>query len=449
MGSNTIGGGGGIASPKGGEFREASYTPDKSEIDILLGEDNPSDRYEGKTLENRDVDPSPDPKADPKPRIQPDKVDDEVDDEKDEVDDEAIDDEKDEKTEEVEDEITSEETQVSFKALNASYPDIFKKFPELRTIIAHETSLRATFPSREDALEAAEKAEVFDRVNGKLLDGDAKEFIDTLRKANEEGFKKFTGNFFKTLKTDHRDQYLNLSVPMIREVIIGALRESHNTGNKDLALSARNFARFAFGMSDWKGVLQTDPEKETTPEDDPRISQLQEELDAHKRIQIKDFNTQIISTCKTEFEKAAKGIFKSIDTENKLTKRQQEVLLTEARTSISEKLQKSPEHIRNMKILRRKAETSGYSKEWVPSLSTAWLGRAKSLLPTILPRLIAEELKIELADSKRESTNKEGSKPRIPQSGNPPRNRKPPVTAKDIRKTGNAIKDTEDFLAAD
>jgi len=435
------------STPIGGDFKEASYTPDKSEIDILIGDEN--DQYKVPAKADQVPDPLQDKKP-PTPEIKKsgdedeEKLDDEVDDE---VDDETKDEEKDETKDEVDDEsLEDPEDQVTFRNLNAKYPGIFKQFPNLREILGKETGLRTIFTNKEEAIAAAEKAELFDHVNEKVIGGDAKVFIDTLRENDEGGFKKFTTNFFKTLKEEHKDTYLNLSVPMMKEVILNGLRDAHKNQNNDLAVSVRNFARFAFG-SDWKDILRAPDEAKEAPPD-PRVTELQQEVEEFRNMRMTEFDKDVTQVCDSEFRKKSEPIFKKLDTENKLTKRQKLTLLGEARREISQKLVKSPDYMRNLKTLRAKAEKAGYSKDWVPSISSAWLGRVTNLLPTILPRLIADELRIDLPNGD-QPEKKGSSKPRVPQNSSAPKTRHKPVSPKDVMKTGNAIKDAEDFLAAD
>lgn len=334
--------------------------------------------------------------------------------------DEDADDKGDEDKDNKEDEDKEEETTDVFegrptlKDLKASYPDIFKKYPELREVLFREQKFGEQFGSVEEAQQAAVKARSFDVIETNLLDGDSSLLIEQLGENDPQALAKVVDNFLPTvLEKGGQDLYLRATVPIIETFLANVFEHGKRVGDKNLMASAKHASNYIFGTPDIRDPSRRQVERGPHPAE----KKLEEERKQWNQTRFQEASSEVSAEIDTVLEAE---IAKGLDPDKVLSPRQRVTLIREIKDAIDEQLSKDTAFGRQMKSLWQQATTSGYSKDKRTQIKNAFLGRAKALVPGVRSRLRAEWLgeKPEKSSGKSEKEEKPAPRKRdIPETG--------------------------------
>ena len=99
-------------------------------------------------------------------------------------------------------------TRPSYKKIVQDFPELFKKYPQLKTAFFRENKFTEHFPRLEDAALAAQKADMYDTAASAILSGDAKDFFTLLDKSdNGEVIKLFASIIILTLHSYDKQMF--------------------------------------------------------------------------------------------------------------------------------------------------------------------------------------------------------------------------------------------------
>lgn len=306
--------------------------------------------------------------------------------------------EEDEEVEEEEEEIPEDipQTRLSFNEIKTKYPKIFEDFPELRAVIAKEYQFSQVFPTVGDAKDALTKAEAYDTVDQSLVQGEAKPFVDHFSK-NPKSFEKFLGSLTKEVRENHNDLYARMSLPAVKQVLLASLSQGRNSGNENLQKASLIIAKNLWG-EDYKKVLGQ-KEEEEKPKEDPEKIELRQQLENSQRAEAFRFDKGVYDEGMSTLNTVANNTFirvlknKELNPEGKqLTKGQRAYIFKESMEQMGNALNKDQAHVRNMQSLRMKAQKAAFAGDWKARVTSAYLARAKNLLPAIQQPLILAEL---------------------------------------------------------
>lgn len=417
---------GGYSSvPTGGTDAEVSIVS-KGEMDLL------SDEALDETSKETPIAPKPTKEA-PKVEGETEEV------EEEEIETEETPEETEEKVEGEEQEEGQEKPGRIYAAVRKTYPKFFKEFPEVAQAINKVHKFEQFIASPEDAEEAARKAVVFDQINEQLLDGQAEGFAETLSKANPQGFQTFAKNLFKELEDKHKDTYVRVATPMLRTALVTAIQDAKSASNDNLFRSAQHVARHIWGEK-WKDVILGKNEEENKPS--ARETQLESQLRQFQDTQADNFEREWATEANNGLVEIAKGSFTKFDKEKNLTIGQKKYVISESRKLLGDRIKADSSIQSEMKSLLTKAAKAGYVGDWKARVTSAYLARAKNLLPAIQQRLILQELKKDVV----EEGKRVGKKPALNPGGKPQLKSSAQENEKKLRE--HKMSDIE-FLAAD
>jgi hypothetical protein len=298
--------------------------------------------------------------------------------------------------------------------LKKTYPGIFKKYPELREVLFREQELSKHFGTVEEAADAASKASNFDLLEAGLLAGDPSLIIQQLGENAPEAVAKLADNFLPKLLAHSQDLYLRATVPVIEQFMFTAYEHGKASGDANLMKSMQHAAKFFFGKPDIP-----DPRRrmgEGGPH--PAEKRLEEERKNWQQTRFTEASGEVSSAIDSELEV---DILKGLDPDKKLSERQRQSLITEIKSEIDAQLGKDEAFKRQMKALWSRAAAADYPRDQRASIKSAFLARAKALVPSVRTRLRAEWFGEKDANSGKPSDkNKQGqqSKKRtLPDSG--------------------------------
>ena len=294
------------------------------------------------------------------------------------------------------------------------YPDIFKKFPDLRDVLFSEQKFREFFGTVDEAEEAAAKVGNFDLIESALLAGDSGPILEQLSNNAPESLELVIDNFLPSVMKQSQDLYLRATIPVIEQFLYTAYQHGKRTQDTNLMRSAQHAANFIFGKPEIP-----DPSRRGTGQPHPAEAQLQKERQEWARTRFSEASQEVSGEIDVELETE---IMKGLDPDKKLSKRQRASLINDIKNEIDQTLSKDEAFGRQMRSLWQKAQTAGYPREQRASIKTAFLARAKALVPSVRTRLRAEWFgqtpPKESTDGK-EKQNQSTHKTAIGQSGRP------------------------------
>lgn len=315
-------------------------------------------------------------------------TDDSDDSESDETEDDDSEDDKDEDDEEEDDE-TEEPTNllVTSKDLKTKYPDIFKKFPELKGVIYREQQYSGIFANPEEAQRASVDAENFHEIEGDLINGNIAPLLGAVKGTKKADFTKLASGILPALeKLDEATYHKVIAVPL-KSVLRAAFVEGQRKKNNNLAYSAQHIHDFIFDSMDLneKSEFEGEAEKKSSPEEE-RYKKKIEDLDKRDHDNFKVLiDDAFISGVKEAF-------FDKFDPDGVFSQWVKDRMLGDALMEVNKQLIADPRHIKNMEALWRQAKASGYNTESKTRIVNTVLARAKQVIPTVRQKIRNEAL---------------------------------------------------------
>ena len=344
----------------------------KSETIEILGEDD--DDKEVIDLDEK------------KSKLKDDKEDKEETKEDDNTDEDKEEDEDDE-LKEIEDELEEPDeeklelmTPVRRKEILKVYPDLFKKFPYLERAYYREQQFTEMFPTIEDARQSLEKVESFNNIEKELLSGNTTNILKALKEEDNDAFYKLVDNYLPVLADVDEKAYHHVIGNTIRHTIISMLEEAKTSGSQELNEAAVILNQFAFGSSTFTrpGNLSKSESKDTKEED--RISEREKQFNQKQFESSKnDLNTRVNNVIRSTIES-------HIDPKESMTDYVRKNAVRDAQETLADLIDKDTRFKSLADKLWEKAFESDFSRESVERIRSAYLAKAKTLLPSVIKK---------------------------------------------------------------
>lgn len=333
---------------------------------------------------------------------------------------------------------------IDLKRVKEKYPEFAKtnEFRELRNAYHREAEYTSLFPTIDDAKEAAENNETYNKLNDALVGrGDVSVLLTSLREADPAALKKVATGFLDAVAAQDQALYVETISPVIRRLAkqIKSEGEKHLKRDKEsidgqaLVATARNIMQYAFDDPD--GVDKDEPSvpKEVV-EREKKLTEREQAIAAEKY-----HNALSVATTSVE-RHLDKIIVDGLDPDNTMNEFTRDTLLEKIKNEVKQQVANDQLHVRRMNSLWKRAEQSGYSRENLSRIVAAYLERARSVIPTVRNKYRG----IALKGRQRQTEQEEQERPiRIRNSsGKPPsRDGRQPRTAEpkkiDYKKTSD------------
>ena len=313
------------------------------------------------------------------------------DDNKDESDDEEADEEKEEKLKLEDEDDDLELSDVPRRAeLKAAYPDIFKKFPALDSVIQREKQFSDIFPSLNEARTAKEDIDRLKGFETDLLSGDLEGTLKSVKAADEKSFEKMTDRYIATLYKVDKAAHLKLTNNVLKGVL-KAVSENYKDAEKDsneeqVLIATKILHKALYGSTAITGPEIAQLEQRT----DPEKEKLETEKKAFEQTKLQDAVRSVTGVVFSAIEKA---VTDQIDPKNILPTYLKEKLIKDVLDTLDSDM-KGDRRFRSL-VDRKWAEAQAakYSDESKKAIRRALLYKAKTLLPSIIRLKKAAALK--------------------------------------------------------
>jgi hypothetical protein len=272
-------------------------------------------------------------------------------------------------------------TPVRRKEILAKYPQLFKDFPYLEKAYYREQQFTEVFPTIQDARISAEKAAILDKAEEQVMSGDITMFLQAAKAENQEAFNKIADNYLPTLRRVDQQAYYHVLGNVIKDTIITMVREGRNLGDQGapLTAAANVLNQFIFGSQKFA------PPSQLSKRVDPQVAQQQAQLQNQHRQQV--FNT--FTSVKDDLQARADNTLRAtIDGHIDPNGSMSEYVKTHATTEAFDKLETLISQDTRFRSLLDKlwerAFKSGFDKESTDRIKSAYLSKAKTLLPSVI-----------------------------------------------------------------
>jgi len=323
----------------------------------------------------------------------------EEDDETDDEDDTKKDEEEDEdelKVKDDDDELEDIELAVPVrkKEILKVYPDLFKKFPYLEAAYFRHGQYVDIFPTIDDAKEASEKAGQLGELESNLLSGDTESILKLVKDNDEEAFAKIADNYLPTLAKVDEKAYLNVVGNVVKHTIISMVREGRslesNARTDDdkkkaqaLIAHAEAINEFVFGTREFSKPQNLAREESK----DDSVKKEREEF-ARER-----FETHLGELQSDVDRKITSTIDVNIDPKKSMTSFVRKHATKDAAEKLEELIGQDKQFKSVLDKLWKAAVETKYSRMSLDKIRSAYLSKAKTLLPSVIKAARNEALK--------------------------------------------------------
>ena len=323
--------------------------------------------------------------------------DDEDDKEKDEEKEEDKDDEED-KLEIKDDDEELEDLELAVpvrkKEILKVYPDLFKKFPYLEAAYFRHGQYVDIFPTIEDAKEAQEKSNQLGELESNLLSGDTESILKLVKDNDEEAFKKIADNYLPTLAKVDEKAYLNVVSNVVKHTIISMVREGRSLENSARTDDEKNRAKALINHAEAINEFVFGTREFTKPQnlssEDKKDDSVKKEREEFAR---ERFETHLGELQNDVDRKITSTIDVNIDPKKSMTPFVRKHATKEASEKLEELIGQDKRFKGTLDQLWKAAVESKYSRVSLDKIRSAYLSKAKTLLPSVIKEARNEALK--------------------------------------------------------
>jgi hypothetical protein len=295
-------------------------------------------------------------------------------------------------------------TPVRRKEILSKYPKLFKDFPYLEKAYYREQQFTEILPTIQDAREAVEKAKVLDQTERQVMGGDLSQILAAAKQEDGEAFNRIADNYLHSLRQADQQAYYHVLGNVIKDTIITMVREGRNLGEQGAPLqaAANILNQFVFGSQQFEAPKNLS--KTLRPEDQDR-EQRYAQQDRERAYQQFD---SVRNDLQTRADNVLKGTIDGhIDPRGTMTDYVKKHATQEAFQDLETLISKDARFRSLLDRLWEKAHESGYDRTSTEKIKSAYLSKAKTLLPSVIKKARTEALrgrsKVE-ADEEEEET---------------------------------------------
>lgn len=274
-------------------------------------------------------------------------------------------------------------TPVRRKEILAKYPQIFKDFPYLETAYYREQQYTEILPTIDDAKEAVERAEQLSNYERDLGTGSNESILKTIKDNNPQAFAKIVDNYLPNLAKVDQTAFYHVIGSIASSTIKSMVTEAERTSNDDLKAAALILNQFVFGKSEY--VEQS----RFAPDDKPN-----EALNSERE----SFVRERFSTASSDLQEKVNNVLSStIDTHLDPKGQMTDYIRRNATKDCLANLEKAISGDTRFKAvldnLWKKSFEQNFSRDSLDRIRSAYLSKAKSILPTLIQRTRSEALR--------------------------------------------------------
>jgi hypothetical protein len=281
-------------------------------------------------------------------------------------------------------------TPVRRREILAKYPKLFKDFPYLEKAYYREQQFTELMPTIQDAKTAVAKAQFLDKFDRDLMNGDISTVLHAAKEADHEAFLRIADNYLPTLRKVDQQAYYHVMGNVIKDTIVTMVREGRALGEQGAPLqaAANVLNQFIFGSQQF--TPPTMLSRQSNPDEQQR-AYVQATEERNRVV------TQFEST-KDELQTKADNVLKAtisqnIDPRKSMTDFVRTHAEQEALNTLENLMAKDVRFRGLLDRLWEKAFEQRFNKDSTDKIKSAYLSKAKTLLPAVIKKARNDALK--------------------------------------------------------
>ncbi len=279
----------------------------------------------------------------------------------------------------------------SIKQLEEAFPGLLKKFPSLRDMYFRESEYTKIFPTIDEAKEANDNNVAFTNIRDDVFQGDGSKFFAAIKEADEKGLERFSSQVLGTLFKVSPNSFWRATQPLVEDIARSMFAKGVKAGDESMQNAARYLSDYYFGDVAFAEGKKTSVVKLDT---DPEISKQREEFEREKDTSFRggvesSVKSQLVSLIESKDEKTGKL---RLDPDGVFSPFIKSTIIDHIIRDLGTQLTADKDHIRFMDSLWTKARRSGRTDEDKARIISAYLARAKSLIPSLRSKYVSEAL---------------------------------------------------------
>lgn len=289
---------------------------------------------------------------------------------------------------ELEDEEIDYEIQLKRQDVLKKYPTLFKDFPQLEKAYYKAQQFAEVVPTLEDAKEAVSKAQQFDNFERHIFTGNIDEILKVVKQNDQRVYSQIVDNYLPNLAKVDPQAYYHILGNVFRNAVVSMTQEAKKQNNESLEEAATLLNQFIFGNSEI-----TSPQPFSKPVN-PEINE------AERRIQERErkFVEGRFNTVHEDLNSRVNNILKStitehIDPKQSMTEYVRKTAIKDTLESTQDIIAQDTQFRKSLDNLWRKAFDSDFSRKSVDAIRSAYLAKARAVLPDIIKKTRIEALK--------------------------------------------------------
>jgi hypothetical protein len=296
---------------------------------------------------------------------------------------------------EIEEELKEEEpdeedlelmTPVPRREILKKYPQLFKDFPQLEKSYYRDKQFTEILPTIADAKEAVAKASVLDKFENDLMGGNTEEVLNTVKKFNEDSFKRIVDNYLPTLYKVDLQAYNHVVGNVIKTLVSGMVQEARSSGDDALQSAASLAYKFVFGNTNYTPPQTLAKPQEANPEADKLKAEREKFATERFQVTQNELSNKVQNTLKAT-------IANNMDPKDTMTEYVRGKAVEDAMNTLKELISQDKTFISINNKLWQRAFSSNFAQSDVDKIRAAYLSKAKTLLPTVIKKARNEALK--------------------------------------------------------
>ena len=278
----------------------------------------------------------------------------------------------------------------SIKQLTEAYPDLFKKFPSLKDMYFRESEFSKVYPTIDDAKEARENNMAFNSIRTDIFSGDGTKFFNAVKEVSDKGLERFAAKVLPSLMKVSPDAFWRAANPLVEDVARNMFNKGVKENNENMQNAARYLSQFFFGEVEFAEGKKTSVIKEEP-------SEVSKEREAFETERSKEFMSSVESDIKTQLVTLITGKDPKtgkirLDPEDVLSPFIRMTIIDRVVADLGRQLQADKDHLRFMDSLFDRAKKNGRKDADKASIISAYLARARAIVPSLRSKYLSEAL---------------------------------------------------------
>ena len=278
-------------------------------------------------------------------------------------------------------------TPVRRRDILKKYPNLFKEFPYLEKAYYREQQFTELLPTIEDAKTAVEKSQILDKFENEILGGNTENILKAVKETNANGFAKVVDDYLPALARVDEKAYYHVIGNVTKHTILAMVKEARSTKNEQLQQAAHLLNQFVFGTSDFQPPTNLSREDKT---EDSREKQLSERERGFIKQQFEstrgELNTRVNNTLRNTIDA-------NIDPKSSMSDYVRKNASRDALDTLETLINQDSRFKTLVDKLWEKAFEENFSKSSIDRIRSAYVSKAKTLLPSVIKKARNEALR--------------------------------------------------------